>query len=233
MGHDLSAGAERGPLPRETTDRPGPPGADDDIRHGTSTSSLPYSKTTRPTIPPTGEVTAMQRWLTYTASVALVSTALMAPRTAQAQAVSVDATTGDYSLTLKVLPAESFTGAHAEMARDAGAKANTLDGPGHPNHHMVVFIKKGNKPVEDAVVSITYRKIGQKSMDWSVLPVARMHVKGKGLTTTHFGNNLYLAPGSYEARVIVNGSSPALFNFRIAGQARAARHARSPEARDR
>lgn len=175
----------------------------------------------------------MQRLLTYTASVALVSTALLAPRTAQAQAVSVDAKTGDYSLTLKVLPAEAFTGPHAEMARDAGAKANTLDGPGHPNHHMVVFIKKGNKPVEDAVVSITYRKVGQKSMDWSVLPVTRMHVKGKGLATTHFGNNLFLTPGSYEARVIVNGSSPALFQFKVAGQPHVARHPRSLEGRAR
>jgi hypothetical protein len=175
----------------------------------------------------------MQRLLTYAASLALVSTALLAPCRAQAQAVSVDAKAGDYSLTLKVLPAESFAGPHAEMARDGGAKASMLDGPGHPNHHMVVFIKKGDKPVEQATVSITYRKVGQKSMDWSVLPVTRMHVKGKGLATTHFGNNLFLAPGSYEARVIVNGSRPALFHFKIASQAPVPRHPRSPEVRAR
>ncbi|MCG6988391.1 MAG: hypothetical protein LJF06_09455 [Gemmatimonadetes bacterium] len=175
----------------------------------------------------------MQRFLTYTASLALVSTALLAPHRARAQAVSVDAKAGDYSLTLKVLPAEAFTGAHAEMARDGGAKANMVDGPGHPNHHMVVFIKKGDKPVEKAMVSITYRKVGQKSMDWSILPVTRMHVKGKGLATTHFGNNVSLTPGSYEARVIVNGSQPALFHFKIADQAPMARHPRSPESRVR
>lgn len=159
----------------------------------------------------------MQRLLSYTASLALASTLFLAPASARAQVVSVNATTGGYALTLKVLPAESFTGPHAEMVRDGGAEAATLDGPVHPNHHMVVFIKKGDKPVEHATVSITYRRVGQQSIDWTTLPVVRMHVKGKGSATTHFGNNLHLAPGSYEARVIVNGSTPAVFHFKVTG----------------
>jgi hypothetical protein len=50
-----------------------------------------------------------------------------------------------------------------------------------------------------------------------MLPVTRMHVKGKDLDTTHFGNNLFLTPGTYEARVIVDGSDPAVFHFTVPG----------------
>jgi hypothetical protein len=160
----------------------------------------------------------MQKLLTCAASLALVSTVLLAPGPVQAQAISQSATTGGYSLTLKVLPAESFTGPQAEMARDGGAEPNTVNGPTHPNHHMVVFVQKDGKPVEEATVSITYKKVGQQATEWSVLPVARMHVKGKGAETTHFGNNVYLAPGSYEAHVIVDGSAPADFHFEIPGK---------------
>jgi hypothetical protein len=159
----------------------------------------------------------MQRLPSHTVVLALASLALLVPRTARAQAVSEEATTGPYSLTLKVLPAESFTGPGAEMARDGGAVAATLHGTLHPNHHLVVFIKKDGKPVEEATVTITYRKAGQKGPDWTMLPVTRMHVKGKGAETTHFGNNLYLAPGSYDARVMVDGSSPAEFHFKVSG----------------
>ena len=159
----------------------------------------------------------MQRLSSYTMMLALASAALLAPRTARAQVVSEVGSTGHYSLTLKVLPAESFTGANAEMARDGGAEPATLHGSVHPNHHLVVFIKKDNKPVEQATVTITYRKADKKGPDWTMLPVTRMHVKGQGPETTHFGNNLYLAPGTYDARVMVNGSSPVLFKFKVGG----------------
>jgi hypothetical protein len=42
-----------------------------------------------------------------------------------------------------------------------------------------------------------------------------MHVNGKGLQTTHFGNNVKLSRGKYEVRVSVNGSKPAVFRFAI------------------
>lgn len=54
-----------------------------------------------------------------------------------------------------------------------------------------------------------------KGMDkWWKLPVARMHVRGKGAATTHFGNNVRLMPGSYEAKVSVNGHV-AMFHFSL------------------
>lgn len=70
---------------------------------------------------------------------------------------------------------------------------------------MVVFIKENDKPVDDATVGIDYRQLSPKTGHWTKLPVVRMHVDGKGPETTHYGNNLKLAAGNYEARVTVNG----------------------------
>ncbi len=122
---------------------------------------------------------------------------------------------GPYSVTLKVLPAESFSGPHAEMVRDAGAKPNLLNGPEQPNHHMVAFVKREGKPVEKARVSIEYRQLSPKEGGWMRLPVVRMHVSGKGLATTHYGNNVRLEPGRYDVRVRVNRSRPVVFHFML------------------
>lgn len=135
---------------------------------------------------------------------------------AQAQEINETAMTGVYSVTLKVMPAESFSGPNAEMIRDAGARPNQLDGPTQPNRHLVAFVKESGKPVKKAMVSISYRELSPKRGDWMSLPVVRMHVAGKGLETTHYGNNVKLEPGKYEARVTVNGSEPATFHFSLA-----------------
>ena len=55
----------------------------------------------------------------------------------------------------------------------------------------------------------------RKKSDWTSLPVARMHVSGKGLETTHYGNNVWLAEGKYEARVTVNNNPSAVFQFSL------------------
>jgi hypothetical protein len=137
------------------------------------------------------------------------------PRSAHAQNISQTAMAGSYSVNLKVLPAEAFRGPHAAMARDGGAEPNFLHGPAHPNHHLVAFLKKDGKPVEHARVEISYRSLASSSGGWTALPVVRMHIVGKGLATTHFGNNVTLAPGGYEARVTVNGEGPATFRFTL------------------
>jgi hypothetical protein len=144
-----------------------------------------------------------------------VFASLILPSAAQAQKISEKAMAGTYSVTLKVLPAEAFSGPHAEMAWDAGAKADMLSGAAGPNHHLVAFVEESGKPVENATVSISYRELSPKSGEWMSLPVARMHVAGKGLETTHYGNNVKLAPGSYEVRVTVNGKGPATFHFSL------------------
>ncbi len=147
------------------------------------------------------------------ASVAIAISALLAASAAQAKPVSETATAGAYSVTLKVLPAESFSGSNAEMARDGGAKPVTLDATPKPNYHLVAFVKKGDKPVENAKVSIRYRELKPQKSGWTQLPVVRMHVAGKGRQTTHYGNNVALVPGSYRVLSMVNGKGPARFSF--------------------
>ncbi len=147
----------------------------------------------------------------------LVLGILLLTAVGQAKPISKTAKAGVFSVTLKVLPAESFLGPHAAMVRDAGAEPNTLKGPEHPNHHMVAFVKENGKPVENATVDISYRKLSPKMGAWTALPVVRMHVAGHSLATTHYGNNVRLGPGRYEARVTVNGNGPATFLFRLRG----------------
>ena len=155
------------------------------------------------------------------AALTLAVGAFLAPGVARAQNISKTATAGAYTVTLKVLPAETFTGAGAEMARDAGAAPDAVNGPGKPNHHLVAFVTKDGKPVEDATVTISYRQAsantaGSDGMgSWTALGVVRMHVAGKGPETTHFGNNVHLAAGSYDVRVSVNGSAPATFRISL------------------
>jgi hypothetical protein len=160
----------------------------------------------------------MRERISITLSLAALTCAfgiLLVPATARAQKISKTAMADHYSVTLKVLPAESFGGPQAEMARDGGAEANEINGPEHPNHHLVAFVREDDKPVEKATVSISYREVSPQQGEWITLPVVRMHVAGKGLKTTHYGNNVKLNPGSYETRVTVNGSEPAVFHFSL------------------
>ena len=163
--------------------------------------------------------------ISFVAALAVAFAALLVPHSALAQNVSKTAMAGPYSVTLKVLPAEAFMGADAAMVRDGGAKAETVNGSMHPNHHMVAFIKKDGKPVEHAHVKIWYRMTTENkkesgmgkmhsSSKWMTLPVTRMSVKGKGADTTHFGNNVKLKTGNYEVKVSVDGKI-AMFHFSL------------------
>lgn len=155
------------------------------------------------------------------AALALGLGVLCVPGRARAQNVSKTAQAGGYTVTLKVLPAETFTGPKADMVKDGGAAPNDVNGPEHPNHHLVAFVTKDGKPVERANVTIRYRAAPMKadstskSGNWTGLGVVRMHVAGKGLDTTHYGNNVHLAPGAYDVRVSVNGSTPATFEISL------------------
>lgn len=75
--------------------------------------------------------------------------------------------------------------------------------------------KESGKPVEDAAVEISYRRLSSKVAAWKKLPVVRMHVAGDGLETTHYGNNVDLPSGNYEVRVAVNGKGPVTFRFSL------------------
>jgi hypothetical protein len=132
-----------------------------------------------------------------------------------AGAVSQIGITGPYSVTLKVLPAEPFNGPKAAMVWDGGAAPAEPSSASKPNRHMVAFIENDGKPVEDARVVIRYRSLDSPDSPWITLPVARMHVAGKSRLTEHFGNNVRLAPGSYEAEVSVEESRPAVIRFTL------------------
>ena len=156
---------------------------------------------------------ALSRSLSLLAIIALTCGALLLPTASRAQNISEVARSGAYTVNLKVLPAETFHGSHAEMMHDGGAMGAAVNGPEHPNHHLVVFVKKDGKPVEDAKVTIAYTQSAWGH--WKHLPVARMHVAGKGPETTHYGNNVDLAPGKYEVRVTVNGQRFAIFRITL------------------
>jgi hypothetical protein len=138
----------------------------------------------------------------------------------QEQSQNLDQTTlsqtaqaGHYSITLKITLAETFNGPEPEMIRDGGAQPNEVDGPNPPNNHLAAFITEDGKPVLDANVEISYRSALLKDGEWTMLPVVRMHSAGKGLETTHFGNNVTVPTNGYDVRVTVNGTGPITFHF--------------------
>lgn len=169
---------------------------------------------------PSSTATSFAAALTFALGILLVPGVA---RAQHAQNVSETHSVGDYSVTLKVLPAEHFTGTNAEMVKDSGAAPKRVGGPDQPNHHLVVFIKKDGKPVEHARVSIDIQNAAThqfqdnmgKMVPWAHLGVVRMHVAGQGPSTTHYGNNVNLAPGTYDVRVTVNGSAPVEFQFSV------------------
>lgn len=160
--------------------------------------------------------TPIRTYASFVSALTLAFGFLLVPAVSHAQAISQTAKAGVFSVTLKVLPAESFKGPKAAMTRDAGAEPEFLNGSAHPNHHMVVFVQKNGKPVQDALVHILYRQVTPKTGGWMTLPVVRMHVTGQSIATTHYGNNLKLEPGTYEVRATVNGYGPADFRFSLA-----------------
>lgn len=126
---------------------------------------------------------------------------------------------GPYTLNLNLLPAEPFVApskandpAHAgAMVTGSGAPPVRRNGPAHPNYHLVVFISKKGQPVEQAKVSMRYRR--QNGKHWHTLPVTQMWVAGKGRGTMHFGNNVHLAPGQYQVQVSVNDRPQVTFHL--------------------
>lgn len=157
----------------------------------------------------------MRKILMLAAAAAFALGGLLASCAAQAKPVSESAAVGAYQVTLKVLPAESFTGKSEEMVWDGGARPVLLGAKSQPNHHLVVFVKKDGKPVESATVRIRYRMLGNAGAPWQTLPVTRMYVKGKGRSTMHYGNNVHLPPGDYEAKVQVGNATAHVFHFTL------------------
>lgn len=132
---------------------------------------------------------------------------------------------GGYSITLKLLPAEHWTKNGADTPSGqlqwlGGAKAVKLDNQIQPNHHLAVFLQKDGHPVEKANVQIRYKgpEVKQTNWEqehWTVAPVARLDVAGKGGASTYYGNNVFLKSGVYLVDVTINHSVESRFHLRV------------------
>lgn len=125
---------------------------------------------------------------------------------------------GNSTITVKLLPAETFTRVVSPSTR---GEMDVLGGPGHPvpaskaNYHLVVFIRHDGQPVTDAKVNIRYRLETHRHAAWRKVSVVRMDVAGKGISTTHYGNNVLLKPGKYDINVEVNNNLTKHFEFDV------------------
>ncbi|MDA3920492.1 MAG: hypothetical protein PF501_07410 [Salinisphaera sp.] len=132
-------------------------------------------------------------------------------------------TVDGYTIALKVLPAEPFVSvADAKKSASAGAMVNgggvepmAKDSPKAPNHHIVVFIKKDGKTVENADVTMAYKNKNSSSAKMTSVPVTRMWVAGKGKKTMHYGNNVNMDSGEYQVQVVVNSNAKASFDINV------------------
>ncbi len=147
-------------------------------------------------------------------SAVLAATLLLLLPVTRAQNLTQHAKVGPFAITLKVLPAEAFRGPHATMVSAGGRQPYYLNRHPRPNRHLVVFIKEHGRPVIAATrVQLRYRQLSPRRHPWVRVPVVQMYVSGKGRQTTHYGNNVRLAPGRYAVQVSVDRTYPAVFHF--------------------
>jgi hypothetical protein len=128
------------------------------------------------------------------------------------------ATVGHMRIELYILPAEPFFTAdevttkkvHEGMLIISGAEPLSLEANTRPNRHLVVHIfdAKTGKAMTTAKVSINFRQLdakGKPTGDSVNVPIVIMQVIGKGLESTHYGNNVVMPAGSYSVTVVANG----------------------------
>jgi hypothetical protein len=143
--------------------------------------------------------------------------------------VTKTVTVDSMRIELHVLPAEPFFTAGEVAAQHAsqgmlvmgGAAPAAPDAQSRPNHHLVVhvFNAKTGAAVTDAVVIMNFRPLDDKGKPSGAsvnVPVVVMQAIGKGAQSTHYGNNVFMAAGSYAVNVTVNGK-PAHFKATVAG----------------
>jgi hypothetical protein len=121
---------------------------------------------------------------------------------------------------LHLLAAEPFFTADEAAAKQvsegmlimSGAAPVPPDAPSRPNHHLVVhvFNAKTGKAVTDAAVEMSFALLDNKGKPSGAsvnVPVVVMQAIGKGGQSTHYGNNVTMAKGSYVVTVTVNGKN--------------------------
>ena len=141
--------------------------------------------------------------------------------------VNQSRTVGAYHLELHVLPPEPFFSADEVAARHltagmlvtGGAAPISPTASPAPNHHLVVHIadSKSGQTVTDARVTLDLQALdasGKSTGPTVSVPVVVMQAIGAGATSTHYGNNVVLDPGSYRVTVTVNGTA-ATFHIKV------------------
>jgi len=136
----------------------------------------------------------------------------------QAGNVKVDTTIGDLRIELHALAAEPFFTKAEVSAKKitegmliiGGAKPLAPNADVHPNHHLVihVFNTKTGKAILNAKVEMSFQFLddkGNKSGSPTEVPIVVMQAIGKGVQSTHYGNNEVMPTGFYGVSVVVNG----------------------------
>ena len=121
---------------------------------------------------------------------------------------------------LHILPAEPFFTSEAVLDKIvdsgmliiSGAEPVSPEAMPRPNRHLVVHIFDANtgKAITGAKVSMSFQKLDNKGDPIGRaenVPVVNMQVVGKGLESTHYGNNVMMQSGSYSVKVIAEGKN--------------------------
>jgi hypothetical protein len=124
---------------------------------------------------------------------------------------------GPYKIMLVMLPAEPYmTPAEYEKTHPAqgmvvvgGATPIQPGSPSHPNHHLVAHVYRlDGSAVQGATVTMTVTPTGSGAEGAPLsVPIVEMQAAGKGPQSTHYGNNVTLAPGRYAVTVAVGSAS--------------------------
>ena len=135
-----------------------------------------------------------------------------------AENVMKKATVGGMRIELHILPAEPFFTQDEVMSKKvkegmliiSGAEPLSPEANTHPNHHLVVHIfdAKTGKAITTAKVSMNFQQLdarGRLTGDSVNVPIVVMQAIGKGLESTHYGNNVVMPAGSYSVTVVANG----------------------------
>lgn len=138
---------------------------------------------------------------------------------AEARNIMKTATKGGIKIELHILPAEPFYTAdevNSNKVKEgmliiSGAKPLSIDSDMHPNRHLVVHIydPKSGKAITTAAVSISFQKInakGKPAGNTINVPIVIMQAIGKGVESTHYGNNVVMPAGSYQINIAANGN---------------------------
>jgi len=146
------------------------------------------------------------------------------------------ATLGGMRIELCVLQAEPFFTADEVTKKNVkegmlivgGAAPLLLEGNIYSNRHLVVHIfdEKTGQAITKAEVKMSFQPLdthGKPSGDSVRVPIVIMQAIGKGLESTHYGNNAVMPEGAYAITVVADGQQAA-FQVTLSKDAAASAH---------